>query len=135
MENATKFYKVKYLGIQLGIFATNSADLVAQSWLNDFLSLHQNTHFELIEVPLKQVFCNGTPINTLMTIDEEDSCNQCSSACEYYDFNGASLYGQLQQQYLGPEQLMKPCDLFKLFLPIADTKTSVTMFRSDYKED
>lgn len=57
----------------------------------------------------------------------EDSCNQCSSACEYYDFNGASLYCQLKQQYLGPEQLMKPCDLFKLFLPIADTKTSVTM--------
>lgn len=65
----------------------------------------------------------------------EDSCNQCSSACEYYDFKGASLYCQLKQQYLGPEQLMKPCDLFKLYLPIADTKTSVTMFRSDYKED
>ena len=44
MENTTKFYKVKYLGVQLGIFVTNSADLVAQSWLNEFLSLHQNTH-------------------------------------------------------------------------------------------
>jgi hypothetical protein len=71
MENTTKFYKVRYLGIQLGIFATNPADLVAQSWLNDFLSLHQNTHFELIEVPLKQVFCNGIPINTLIDIEEE----------------------------------------------------------------
>jgi hypothetical protein len=70
MEITTKFYKVKYLGVQLGIFATNSADLVTQSWLNDFLSLHQNTHFELIEVPLKQVFCNGIPINTLMDIKE-----------------------------------------------------------------
>lgn len=57
----------------------------------------------------------------------DDSCNQCSSACEYYDFKGASLYCQLKQQYLGPEQLMKPCDLFKLFLPIADTKASITM--------
>ena len=65
----------------------------------------------------------------------DDSCNQCSSACEYYDFKGASLYCQLKQQYLGPEQLMKPCDLFKLFLPTADTKTSVIKFRSDYKED
>lgn len=71
MKNTTKFYKVKYLGIQLGIFVTNSADLVAQSWLNEFLSLHQNTHFELIEVPLKQVFCNGIPINTLIDIEGE----------------------------------------------------------------
>lgn len=72
MENPTKFYKVKYLGIQLGVFATNSADLVAQSWLNDFLSLHQNTHFELIEVPLKQIFCNGIPINTLNIMDSKE---------------------------------------------------------------
>ena len=71
MEKTTKFYKVRYLGIQLGIFVTNSADMVAQSWLQEFLSLHQNTHFELIEVPVKQVFCNGVPINTLITIEEE----------------------------------------------------------------
>jgi hypothetical protein len=73
MENTTKFYKVKYLGVQLGIFTTNSADLVAQSWLNDFLSLHQNTHFELIEVPLKQVLCNGIPINTLIDTGDEEN--------------------------------------------------------------
>ena len=43
---------------------------------------------------------------------EDSSYNLCSAACHNYDFKGASLYCQLRQEYLGPERLMKPCDLF-----------------------
>lgn len=43
---------------------------------------------------------------------DDATFNLCSSACHNYDFKGASLYCQLRQEYLGPERLMKPCDLF-----------------------
>lgn len=43
---------------------------------------------------------------------EDATFNLCSAACHNYDFKGASLYCQLRQEYLGPERLMKPCDLF-----------------------
>ena len=45
-------------------------------------------------------------------IYDDAAFNLCSSACHYYDFKGACLYCQLRQEYLGPERLMKPCDLF-----------------------
>ena len=96
------------------------------------------SNFEISEIKEIAIYKPGSK-EPLLTLKEpqrgqrakcdfmDDSCNQCSSACDYYDFKGASLYCQLKQQYLGPEQLMKPCDLFKLFLPIADTKASITM--------
>ena len=43
---------------------------------------------------------------------DDATFNLCSAACHNYDFKGASLYCQLRQEYLGPERLMKPCDLF-----------------------
>lgn len=42
----------------------------------------------------------------------DTTVNLCSADCHNYDFKGASLYCQLRQEYLGPERLMKPCDLF-----------------------
>ena len=45
-------------------------------------------------------------------IYDDATFNLCSAACHYYDFKGACLYCQLRQEYLGPERLMKPCDLF-----------------------
>ena len=80
-------------------------------------------NFEISEIKEIAIYKPGSK-EPLLTLKEpqrdqrakcdfmDDSCNQCSSACEYYDFKGASLYCQLKQQYLGPEQLMKPCDLF-----------------------
>ena len=68
----TKFYTVKYLGVELGIFATDPCNLLAQGWIRDFLSLHQNTHLEITEIPLKGVLCNGIPIDTLITTQAEE---------------------------------------------------------------
>lgn len=57
--------------------------------------------------------------------------NICSAACHNYDFKGASLYCQLRQEYLGPERLMKPCDLF---VKAENDKTTVKMKIAEFNK-
>lgn len=69
--------------------------------------------------PLKD-FVEGMPCDYYHKRGHRAKCNMyddatfnlCSAACHNYDFKGASLYCQLRQEYLGPERLLKPCDLF-----------------------
>jgi hypothetical protein len=44
---------------------------------------------------------------------EDTHFNLCSTACQDFDFKGASSYCLSFQEYLGPERLLKPCERFK----------------------
>ena len=63
-----------------------------------------------VETELEQKKIRGQ--RAKCNIIDDATFNLCSSACHNYGFKGASLYCQLRQEYLGPERLMKPCDLF-----------------------